>query len=249
MSTIEKSQVNTKIFLKIVDGTLRQEVTKETVGAVKREWKAGGEVGEKWELPYPAVSGRITEVSFFEGEKDGRRFQTLNIQLDQNEDGYIPVISVSTNTKYARDIFSKLPSVHIGEEVRIRPYKFLPDGQEKEVVGVEITQRGQDGTFSKKVDSYFFEPVHKNGVLTYVPTHGFPVRNKPWSEQSDADREIYRIQVRQFLIDYIKENIIPKLAQFKEDSMTVVPKSKEQEDRMRSQEEVEEGINIDDIPF
>lgn len=245
MSRIEKSQKNDKVFLKIAEGSLRQPVPKGTSDAVEREWSAGGETGTAYEIVHNAIFGRITDVSFFDGEKDGRRFTNLNLTLDENEDGKFPKLGISVGSKYAQDIMKKLPNVSFSEEVRIRPYAFTPEGEDKEVVGVEITQRGSDDKFSKKVNNFF---VKKEGEK-WMAINGFPTRSKPWSEQSDGERKIYRIQVEDFLINYTKEHITPKVAQVEKDLNTLTPKTKEQEDRMNGIEYPTDDINPDDIPF
>lgn len=243
MSGIEKSIKNDKIFLKIAEGALRQPVPKGTPGAEERDWQAGGESGTAYELVHNAVFGRIVAVDFFEGEKNGKRFTTLNITLDADEDGKFPRLGVPVGSKYAQDIMKKLPNVNFLEEVRIRPFSFTPDGEDKEITGVEITHRGSDDKFSKKVENYF---TKKDGEK-WVQVNGFPIRSKPWSEQSEGERKIYRIQVEEFLINYTKENIIPKVAQVTTDLATTTPKTKEQEDRMTDYP-VEE-IDPNDIPF
>ncbi len=252
MSGIETKRENNKIFLKIVEGSLRQETNENNPNAIKREWAVGGDKGTKFELVHEAAFGRITEVSFYDGESGGKRFQTLNISLDENDDGLIPVIGVPVGTKYAQDILKKLPNVKFGEEVRIRPYKFLPDGEDKEVVGVEITQRGSDDKFSKKVENFFVEPILKDGKETFVPSNGYPVRSKPWSEQNDAEREIYKIQVKQFLIDYTKEKIMPKVSKIEkieEDPFFPEVSAKDFRPNIAKTPKTEEGeVNLDEEP-
>jgi hypothetical protein len=63
-----------KLYLSIVQGSLKQSVPEGTPGAVRREWEAGGEKGVKFEIPYKAYTGRITNVYFYDGESNGRKF-------------------------------------------------------------------------------------------------------------------------------------------------------------------------------
>lgn len=211
MSRIESRQGTQKIFLKIVDGALRQKSAEGLMGAERREWQAGGQSGVSWEIPHVSVTGFIENISFFEGEKDGRRFSTLNIELDENEDGRVPVVTASVSTKYAQDIMKKLPNVDFAKEVRIRPFSFTPEGQEKETAGVEITQADSTGAFLRKVSSYFIDTVFKDGKEQYVPVNGYPTRSKPWSEQNDGERQIYRIESLQFLINFTKGQTIHRI--------------------------------------
>src|SRR5580704_9060198 len=100
-----------KQYLSIVQGSLRQSVPEGTPEAVRREWEAGGDKGVKHEIVFKAITGRITNVYFYDGESGGRKFQNLNVVLDENEHGKQPVISVGVGTRYASDIMKKLPQV------------------------------------------------------------------------------------------------------------------------------------------
>ncbi len=207
MGGIEKNVINNNVYLKIVDGSLRQKVEKGFVGAIAREWKAGGKEGTTHELSHKAAFGLITKIEIYEGEYEGKKFQTLNVHLDENDIGMTPVVSVGLATKYAQDLMKKLPNVNLKEEVRIRPYKYLPEGEEKDVTGVEITQRDHTGNFEKKIQNHFIKKtVDKKGTETWTPTNGFPVREKAWSDQTDEEREIYKIQCRGFLSRYTREH-------------------------------------------
>jgi hypothetical protein len=212
MSKIEQEKNNNDIYLKIIDGSLRQKSQEGMPEAVRREWMAGGKSGTAYEIVHPAAFGRIVDVSFYEGEHEGKKFKTLNVTLDENEDGKNPVISVGVGTKYAQDILKKLPSVNFDEEVRIRPFSFIPDGEEKAVTGVEITQRDRDEKFTKKCDNFFIKKEKVGNEEKWLPANGFPARNKPFSEQNDEEKEIYRIQVRSFLVNYTTENIVPRFS-------------------------------------
>jgi hypothetical protein len=245
MSGIEKETGSNKVFLKIIEGSLRQAVPAGTPDAVEREWQAGGKTGVSIELVHKAAFGHITEVSFYDGESDGRKFTTLNITLDENEDGKKPVIGVGIGTKYAQDLMKKLPSVDFKDEVRIRPFSYIPEGEDKNVTGVEILQRDGTGAFTKKVNNFFIKQEGEK----WIPTNGFPVRPKPYEDQTEEEREIYKIQCRAFLMRVIKEKIAPKVALIENDRGFSTPKTYEQEERMKSPEEVAEGINLDDIPF
>jgi len=113
MSKTETGSTN-KQYLSIVQGSLRQSVPEGTPDAVRREWEAGGDKGVKHEIVFKAITGIITDVNFFDGESNGRKFTNLNIVLDENESGKKPVISVGIGTRYASDILKKLPNVNIG---------------------------------------------------------------------------------------------------------------------------------------
>lgn len=223
MSKIEKDTQNNNIYLKIIEGSLRQSVREGTPDAITREWQAGGNSGVSHEIVHKAAYGKITDIDFYEGEKDGRKFTSLNITLDENEEGKTPVITVSVGTKYAQDIMKKLPAINFEEEVRIRPFSFQPEGEDKNVVGVEITQRDRDGNFTKKIDNHFIVKKVVDGIERWLPVNGFPERTSPYNDQTDEEREIYKIQCRMFLIKNTKKLIADKFIpdEVKDDVATV----------------------------
>lgn len=249
MSNLETGQ-NNNVYLSIVQGSLRQTVPEGTKDAVRREWEAGGDKGVKHELVFNAVTGKIVGVSFFEGESGGRKFQNLNIRLDENESGKSPVISTGVGTRYAQDILKKLPNVDFDEEVRIRPYSFIPEGEDKAVTGVEITQRNAvSGNFENKITGFFHK---KNAKGKWDAINGFPIPEGKTDEYTSDDWDIFYKQARRFLVNYTKENICPKFER------QPIPKSYEEEQARRGVPEkgleeaadaVEEGIDPADIPF
>lgn len=204
MSTIEKDFGANKIYLKIVEGSLRQKVQEGHPEAVKRDWVAGGESGAVWEIPSKAAYGRITDVSFYEGEKDGRRFTTLNIALDESEDGKTPIITAGVDTKYAQDILKKLPNVDLSQEVRIRPYSYMKEGDDRNTVGVEITQRDQAEQFTKKIGDFFYD------FETKESKHGYPTPPKERTEMTNKDWRRYFEDANDFVVEYVKEHIVSK---------------------------------------
>jgi hypothetical protein len=240
MSQTEKPNSN-KQYLSIVQGSLRQSVPEGTAEAVRREWEAGGDKGVKHEIVFKAITGLITDVNFYDGESNGRKFTNLNIVLDENENGKKPVISVGVSTRYASDILKKLPGVNFDEEVRIRPYAFIPEGEEKTVTGVEITQKDRSGNFTRKVDSHFHS---KGGDGKTLVKNGFPKPDGDTREYTSDDWQAFYVQVRRFLVNYTKEQICPR---FKD-----APKAQPAADDEPSASGIEypkDEINPDDIPF
>jgi hypothetical protein len=211
MATRERAE-NDKVFLKIVDGTLRQSVPEGTQNAVMREWQAGGKTGVLWELIDKAVRGRIVDVSFYEGEHDGKKFQSLNVTLDREDenDKYV-VITTGIDTRYAQDILKKLPNVDFGEEVRIRPYSYIPNGKEKASTGVELTQQDAvTGQFTKKIESFF--DGYEKDKKQFFGKNGFPMPEGDTHEYDSDDWKSYFIRVKKFLVTYTRQHIIPKFA-------------------------------------
>ena len=249
MSQTEQRSTN-KQYLSIVQGSLRQSVPKGTEGAIEREWEAGGNKGIKHEIAFSAIKGFIKDVSFFDGESNGRKFQNLNIVLDENENGKQPVISVGVGTRYASDILKKLPSIDFDKEVHIRPYAFTPEGEDKTVTGVEIMQPDRIGKFVYKVDSHFHS---KDGGGKTIVKNGFPVPEGDTKEYTQDDWKVFYLQVRRFLVNYTKEHICPRFA---DDAAPTGVTRATAEDREEPGEETPSGIgygpddiNPDDIPF
>jgi hypothetical protein len=234
-----ETKTSNKQYLSIVQGTLRQSVPEGTKDSVPREWEAGGKKGTKHEIVYNAFSGFITDVSFFDGESDGRKFTNLNIVLDENESGKKPVISVGVSTRYASDILKKLPNVDFAQEVRIRPYAFTPEGEEKTVTGVEITQKDRSGNFTRKVDSFFHA---KDGAGKTIIKSGFPQPEGETRDYTQDDWKVFYLQVRRFLVNYTKEHVCPRFKDVPKAQRTDVPAHNEAETAA-------DDINPDDIPF
>lgn len=202
-----------KVFFKIVEGSIRRKVDEGTEGAVVRKWNAGGKSGTSHEVVLDSLFGRIVGLDFYDGEYEGSKYTTLNITLEDDE-GEKAVLGVGVTSKYAMDIMQKLPNIDLNEAVKIRPYSFTPDGEEKEKIGVEILQRDPvTGNFTEKKSSYFHKWDGKRSTLQ----NGFPDRDKPYDEQTTGEREIYKITRREFLVNYIKTKVAPKLAEVTSD--------------------------------
>lgn len=202
MSSLEASSKN-GIYLKIVQGTLRQDVHEGTKDAIRREWEAAGRKGVKHELVYKSIIGKITGVSFYDGEYEGKKFQSINITLDENEEGKNPVISTGVETRYGQDLMKKLPSIDFDEEVKIMPYSFVPDGEEKEKTGVSILQRDGIGQWNTKIKNFFWDEK------TEKSTNDFPEPEGKQDYDSD-DWKMYYTRVKKFLVNYTKANVCTK---------------------------------------
>ncbi len=222
---------NDKIFLGIVGGKLVQTVPEGTPNAVRREWEAGGKTGVKWELQHDNITGKIEEISFYEGEKDGRKFVNLSIRFDKTGDKY-PVLSVGTTSKYAEDLMKKLPNINKKEDVKIRPFSYIPDGKDKPVSGVEVKQQDGTGQFNKKITNFFWDA---NALVEGKDKKGKSVNGMPTptvEELENSDWEMFYKRVNRFLTKYTRENIVTKTQSFTPPQM---PARNE--------------INPDDIPF
>jgi hypothetical protein len=201
MSSLNSSEVE-NIYLSIVQGKISEKVGEGAPGAVRREWEAGGKKGVKWEKIYEDMQGFIEEVSFYEGEHDGRKFVQLQLKFDKQANGMHPVLAMGTTTKYAEDVMKKLPLIDFGMEVKIRPFNFIDPVKDKPVTGVSIYQQDGMGKFEKKIGNFFYDTEGKKAKNGMV---------EPTDEEKDnSDWEMYYKKVNRFLTKYTRENIVPK---------------------------------------
>ena len=201
MSREEKSKDGQ--YYTVIAGEFRVQVPQDHPEAVRRDYELkDGTHGTKYERAVKALFGKITDVSFYEGDYG----KNLLVTLDKNEEtGDTPVISVGVATNYGEDFLKKLPSINFEEEVRIRPFAWTPEDSTKERRGIEITMRDEEGLFKKKVHD-FFHDENKN-VL-----HDYPTPEGDVEKYDTEDWKIYFIKARKFLIKYAEENIVPKFS-------------------------------------
>lgn len=179
-----------KRYLTILsDGKFHQEVPEGTEGAVVREYKKStGQKGSKTELVFGSVSGKITGVSFFDGDFN----KTLQIKLDNNG-----VVSVNTKSDFGTDLMRKLPNVDLSESVTLKPYSFEDDNG-KLRRGVTVEQGGN------KLSNYYFQDGKS--------VNGMPEPDGDTSAFDADDWTHYFAQVRKFLIAQVEENIVSKFS-------------------------------------
>lgn len=172
------------------DASLRLVVPEGTPGAVVREYELKDKTkGKKTELVFNKISGKITDISFYDGD-----FGKL-LQLDITDDAGTLTLSVSTAQNYAEDLMKKIPSLDLSKDMEITPYCFVDD-KGKTRKGVSIVQDGV------KVKSFFRDEEKK------VNTNGFP---SPSGDEKDSeDWKLYFMTARKFLVNYIEKNFPTK---------------------------------------
>jgi hypothetical protein len=140
-----------KTFLSILaDGKFHQEVTKETEGAIEREYEDADDVKKtKWELIHDSVKGIITSVTIVEGYKG---MKNLKIVIDTE------VIVTGVKGSFGEDILKKLPALDFTKEVELTPYAFTPKGEDKTKKGVTVRQNGN------KINNYYWDDVAKKEI-------------------------------------------------------------------------------------
>lgn len=222
MSREETYSTKNKYF-PVIDGTFRVSVPENHPEAVIRHWETpDGSKGVKYERIVHALFGVIEDIQIREGEYG----KTLNIFLDENEDGEVPVISLSVSSRYGEDFLKKLPNIILKEEVRIRPFAFTPEDSEKEVRGIEISHKDSEGKFTVRVKNFFYDVENKKAL------NGYPVPENA-SEMDKEDWQIFYKQANKFLVKYAEENVLQSFA--------AKP--------TKQVEEPQEDINPEDIPF
>lgn len=213
------------LYYTVIDGTFRTRVDKDHPQAKMREYETrDGAKAVKYERTVSALSGYIEDVSIFDGDYG----KTINIRLDENEEGQSPVIQLNAGTTYGEDFLKKAPNIDFGKEVRFSPFAFTSE-EGKEIRGISITQK--EGEEDVKVKNFFYDTEQKTNI------NGYPEPDGSTEDYSKEDWKIYFLQARKFLLAYFAENVVPKI-QFREDRPKTVSRA----------EDVEE-INPDDIPF
>lgn len=224
-------------YYAIKEASFRLPSNESDPDAIRREYTnpKTKEDGVAYEKAFKALYGIITDVYFRENSlKDGTVLRSININLGDDENGVAQIISIPQDSRYAADFLKRLPSIDLSREVRIMPYDFEKDGPRQ--VGLSVYHKNPDtDEFTEKVDNNFFTKVEGEGVdKKYTYLHGFPEA----TPEDASDWPFYFKKVEKFLINYAKENILPKFTeQGKADAVldeVLAPK---------------DNINPDDIPF
>lgn len=197
------------------DGKFHEVVSKETDGAILREYKLkDGTEGSKWELLYKDISNVFVKNIRFEDSDFGE-----NILLTLSDGDDEVVWSENTSTNFGQDLMKKLPALDFSKTVSFKPYAF-EDENGRDRRGVSVFQ-------IDKITNFFYDG-EKN-------INGFPSPEGDRSEYKTDDWKVYFIQVKKFLVNYTKENIVPKFAQGAESPSNI--------------EYPENTLKPEDIPF
>lgn len=184
------------------DATFRLVVDKNTEGATLREYESSdGVKGEKWELVFNQLFGKILNIEFHDGEYG----KNLLITVSDGTEEY--TLSLNTGTPFGEDMLKKLPSVDLTKEVSLTPYAFEDDkGKTKKGMTVK-----QDGVAIK---NFFYDGTKNiNGYPEPKPKKG----DKPYTTD---DWKIYFTEARIFLVEYVEEKIIPTFSRVVSDDTT-----------------------------
>jgi hypothetical protein len=231
-----------KIYLSIVQGTLRQTVDKTTENAVERKYKtkdkAGNEIeATKWELSFIEWYGRVLDIRL----KNGEYGEVLEIEFED------AIITMHIKSRFFINFMQKLPNINLNKTFSVHPYDFEANG--KKLKGVSIEQEGE------KIKSYYWND--KDGV----PAHGIPVApfNAKKTYLTD-DWELFFGTMRKFLketlpkyVANINLNIPEESKQIPDEIHTETNDGSIREDEVISgkifDEDDKEEVKLADVPF
>lgn len=218
--------VDKKRYLSIKkDGVFHETVPKGTEGAVYREYelKDGTKAG-KDEMLYKDISNLFIKNIYFEDSEFGENILTTFT------DGEKEVTwSENTSTNFGSDWMKRLPNLDFTAKVSVKPYSFVDDrGKLKK--GVSVYQHD-------KIADYFYDWDKREEL------HGFPKVPKAREEMKTDDWKLYFLQVKMFLVDYTKREIVPR---FQSEGLAVGEKYYVSPSYPTAENE---GIKPEDTPF
>lgn len=218
-----------KTYATIVQGKIAIKTTESDPMAIRREAKnpQTGETIIKYEQIFDNMEGLISNIEFVEGDYG----QQIQIEIDG------VVLSMSTDSNYGIDLMKKLPGINLSETVNIVPYS-LETKEGKNKRGIVVYQGKTEALDKdKKIQDQFFNFETKEYL------EGYPA---PKEAMEKDDWKIYFIEVRRFLVNYITENVLPKMEEVNQNRFTAEPTSEPEPTPMP---EEEEEIPLKDIPF
>lgn len=236
------------VYYSIKDATFRLPSDKDDTEAVRREYKnpKTGDEGVAYERAFRALYGNITDVSFHENVlKDGTVLRSMNIALGEDDNGVAQIVSIPVDSRYTSDFLKRLPKIDLTKEVRLMPYDFEEKGPRQ--VGISVAHMNPDTQeFTEKVGNDFFVKVEeKDGKKIYTNLHGFP----EVTDEDSSDWQFYFKKVNKFLVNYAKQNILPKFQDETNTTETTQPKKYDPMDNFPPKPEYPEGPEPDSIPF
>src|SRR5450432_3893905 len=108
---MSREQIKEKnLYYTIVGGSFRVQVSEDHPEAVRRDWTSadGSKSGTKYERIIKSLIGFIEDIQF----RDSEYGLQMYIMLDENQEGWKPVIALSTASREAEDLMKKLPSIN-----------------------------------------------------------------------------------------------------------------------------------------
>lgn len=185
---------------------IKKEVSEDTIGAIARSWQVGNESGVKYELYFPYIEGKITDVKLI--EKEFNKKTTFDIQLTFDNE---LVVKTKSTGKAGSAIMRTLPEVDLTQPVKMTPYSYIPKGKTKESTGVSFKQ-GEN--FDVKVGDHYYDfdkGEAKNGI---------PVNDFDWATVEDWEKDKFWAEMDKFLRKQVEEKVIPNVPEFVAEEVT-----------------------------
>lgn len=184
-----KNEMGKKFITILADGKFHQTVPEGTPGEVKREYEdKEGVKHTKNELIFDSVDGKVTKISFEDGEYG------KNLQIEFDNEG---VVSVGTASNFGEDLMKKIPNINLAIPVTLVPYA-IAEGKGKK--GVTVYQN------SIKIQSYYWDGTKS--------LNGIPETTSDTSKFTSDDWKVHFITVRKFLVTQIEKLIIDNEVEF-----------------------------------
>ena len=175
-------------------GDFRMSVPEGTEGAETREYETSdGKKGVKHELVFRSVSGKISNVEFFEGDFGKNLLLTIT---DEDEPEAITV-SIGCGTQHGEDFMKKFPGIDLDKEVNLRPFTFT-DEKGKSVRGIAVTQDGE------AVKNAYWDAEKKKSLL------GYPEPEGDTTKFDSEDWKMYFTKCRKHTMKWIEDNVVTK---------------------------------------
>lgn len=190
-----------------------------------RYWTTPAGKGVAFEQTCSAISGHIVAVKFNEHPEYG---QSINVTLRQPS-GAEAIYAMSTKGQYATNFMEKLPNVNLDESVKFSAY--VRESGDKKSYHSMIYQGDTN------VQSFFKK--WNDDKKAFDLSNGYPEVNEKEQKKfgSDYFSTRYYPEVKVFLVEYIKQNVAPKVNELVQ---VVQP----------SNSDAEEDVTIvDDVPF
>lgn len=214
---------NKDYFRPVTDGKIVRKITEEDYkhrialnpqdNVRAREWKTARDEGVAYEETYDAMRGKIVGIAIRDHEQYGR---SIAVTLRQ-ENGAEGIFTTGTSGQYGMTLMERLPNVDLDKEVRISAYaKQVGDNKRY------TTFLDQGDT---KVESFFKK--WNDEKKQFILENGYPEvdekEKKKYGDKFWSQRYFPECSV--FLVEYIEENIIPKIdvSEVVNDDVEVVP--------------------------
>lgn len=216
-----KSFESKKIYLSIIQGSLKQSVKEGTPNSERRDYELkDGTKGHKFELTYMEWYGRVRDLRL----KDTKYGETLEVEFDD------AILTIPVASRYFDDFMMKIPTANLNQTLSVHPYDFeADDGKQKK--GISIEQNGQ------KLKSYYWNDVDQKNC------NGLPLpKANAKKTYKKSDWQLYFLTRTNFLKDSL-----PKIAETIDREISD-ESFKEPEDPVEPGEDDEE-VKIADVPF